>query len=163
MENNHNKTENELLEPQDALAPISLNQLPEKLQAAVKRAGWIELSPVQSRAIPYIQAKRDLIVQARTGSGKTGAFILPLLERVNPQKKNCQVLVLVPTRELARQVSEEAKLLVGDSGIRIVAVYGGTSYKPQIEAFEQGAHLVVATPGRILDHLIKRNLFLKNL
>ncbi len=163
MENQNNNPQDELLEPQDALPPVTLNELSDAMQAAVKRAGWAELSPVQTRAIPYIQAKRDLMVQARTGSGKTGAFVLPILNRVDPNRNNCQVLVLVPTRELARQVSEEAKLLLGDSGVRTVAVYGGTSYKPQIEAFEKGAHLVVGTPGRVLDHLIKRNLFLRNL
>jgi ATP-dependent RNA helicase DeaD len=103
------------------------------------------------------------MVQARTGSGKTGAFILPLLDQIDTRKNSCQVLVLVPTRELAQQVSEESKLLAGDVGIRTVAVYGGTSYKPQIEGFKKGAHLVVGTPGRVLDHLIKRNLSLKHL
>ena len=127
----------EITEPENALAPVSLDQLSKIIQNAVARAGWTELSPVQSSAIPYIQAKRDLMVQARTGSGKTGAFILPILERVEVHQNNCQVLVLVPTRELARQVEADAKLLVGDSGIRTIPVYGGTSYKPQIDAFKK--------------------------
>lgn len=163
MEENINPQENELTEPTDSLPPVSLTDLPEIMQAAVARAGWTGLTPVQTRAIPYMQARRDLMVQARTGSGKTGAFILPILERVDTNRNNCQVLVLVPTRELARQVSEEAKLLAGEIGMRVVSVYGGTSYKPQIEAFERGAHLVVGTPGRVLDHLIRRNLTLHNL
>ncbi|MEN8173016.1 MAG: DEAD/DEAH box helicase [Chloroflexota bacterium] len=153
----------EITEPENALPPVSLDGLSKDIQAAAARVGWTELSPVQSRAIPYIQGKRDLMVQARTGSGKTGAFIMPVLERINPQQQSCQVLVLVPTRELARQVSSDTKQLVGDSGIRTVPVYGGTSYKPQIESFKKGAHIVVGTPGRVLDHLIKRNLSLKNL
>jgi ATP-dependent RNA helicase DeaD len=153
----------QFIEPEDSLPPITLQDLPEVMQAAVGRAGWTELSPVQTRAIPYMRSRRDLMVQARTGSGKTGAFVLPILERADTKRNNCQVLVLVPTRELAVQVSEEALLLAGDSGLRIVSVYGGTSYKPQIEAFEKGAHLVVGTPGRVLDHLIKRNLTLHNL
>jgi ATP-dependent RNA helicase DeaD len=153
----------EVSEPENALPPVSLDQLSKVIQSAVARAGWAELTPVQSRAIPYIQEKRDLMVQARTGSGKTGAFILPILERVDVHQNACQVLVLVPTRELARQVSSDAKHLVGDSGIRTVPVYGGTSYKPQIEAFKKGAHIVIGTPGRVLDHMIKRNLSLKNL
>jgi ATP-dependent RNA helicase DeaD len=103
------------------------------------------------------------MVQARTGSGKTGAFVLPILDRVDTKRNNCQVLVLVPTRELARQVAEESSLLAGGKGMRVVSVYGGTSYRPQIAAFEKGAHLVVGTPGRVLDHLIKRNLTLHNL
>ncbi len=163
MQANFQAQGNELTEPQDALPPVSLADLPESMQAAVARAGWTELSPVQSRAIPYIQARRDLMVQARTGSGKTGAFVLPILTRVETHRNNCQVLVLVPTRELATQVAEEARTLAGDLGLRVVSVYGGTSYKPQIEAFQQGAHLVVGTPGRVLDHLIKRNLTLHNL
>jgi ATP-dependent RNA helicase DeaD len=163
MEEKNNSQEIELTEPTDSLPPVSLTDLPAIMQAAVARAGWTELTPVQTRAIPYLQARRDLMVQARTGSGKTGAFILPILERVDTSRNNCQVLVLVPTRELARQVSEEAILLAGDIGMRVVSVYGGTSYKPQIEGFKRGAHLVVGTPGRVLDHLIRRNLTLHNL
>jgi ATP-dependent RNA helicase DeaD len=153
----------QFVEPEDSLPPVTLQDLPEVMQVAVGRAGWTELSPVQTRAVPYMSARRDLMVQARTGSGKTGAFVLPILERVDTKRNNCQALVLVPTRELAAQVSEEALLLAGDTGLRIVSVYGGTSYKPQIAAFEKGAHLVVGTPGRVLDHLIKRNLTLHNL
>jgi len=163
MQEKENNQLSELTEPEDSLPPVSLNDLPDIMQAAVSRVGWSELSPVQTRAIPYMQARRDLMVQARTGSGKTGAFILPILERVDTNRNNCQVLVLVPTRELARQVAEDAKKLAGDIGLRIVSVYGGTSYKPQIAAFEKGAHLVVGTPGRVLDHLIRRNLTLHNL
>ncbi|MBT3669561.1 MAG: DEAD/DEAH box helicase [Chloroflexi bacterium] len=150
-------------EPENQIPPINLDAMSEKMKAAVKRAGWEKLAPVQEKAIPYILAKRDLMVQAKTGSGKTGAFILPLLEKIDTSKNNCQAIVLVPTRELAQQVSKEAQMLAGDSGMRIVSVYGGTSYKPQIEGFKKGAHLVVGTPGRIIDHLIKRNLLLKKL
>ena len=153
----------ELSEPKDALPPVSLEELPEIMREAVKRAEWTELTPVQARAIPYLQRRRDLMVQARTGSGKTGAFILPILERVDINKPTCQVLVLVPTRELAQQVAADAKILAGKNGMRTVPVYGGTSYKPQIEGFKLGAHCVVGTPGRVLDHLIKRNLTLKDL
>ncbi len=133
------------------------------MHQACTRAGWTELMPVQAKAIPYLLKQRDLLVQSRTGSGKTGAFILPMLERIDPRQKHCQALVLVPTRELARQVAKEAELLAGDSGVRTIAVYGGTSYGPQLKAFREGAHLVVGTPGRILDHLLKRNLSLDKL
>lgn len=153
----------ELTEPQDALPPISPGELPQVMLDAMKRAGWHKLTPVQARAIPYLRSGRDLMVQARTGSGKTGAFVLPILEQVNQDQNACQALILVPTRELAQQVTIDAQLLAGDQGLRTVAVYGGTSYKPQIEAFKQGAHLVVGTPGRILDHLLKRNLKLDKL
>ena len=145
------------------LPPITLSDLPEHLQAAAARAGWAQLMPVQARAIPYLLAGKDVLVQSHTGSGKTGAFLLPALERIDPKQTACQVLILVPTRELARQVAHEAEVLAGDSGVRTIAVYGGASYGPQIAAFKRGAHLVVGTPGRILDHLLKRNLSLKHL
>lgn len=158
-----NTLQSELSEPREALPPVSIDDLPELMQAAASRATWTELTPVQSRAIPYLRARRDLMVQARTGSGKTGAFILPILEQVDKNKPDCQALILVPTRELAQQVTSDAKILAGSEGMRTVPVYGGTSYKPQIEGFKKGAHCVVGTPGRVLDHLIKRNLNLKSL
>ena len=160
---NQPEIHDELVEPENPLPPVSLADLSEAMQAAVRRAGWSELTPVQSRAIPYMLAGRDLMVQARTGSGKTGAFVLPLIEKIDFNKNACQAMVLVPTRELAHQVSEEAKLLAGEAGMRVVAVYGGTAYGPQIDAFKRGAHLVVGTPGRVLDHLLKRNLTLNHL
>ena len=119
--------------------------------------------PVQAQAIPYLLAKRDMIIQARTGSGKTGAFLLPMLERLDPKRNECQALILVPTRELAKQVSQEATTLCTDAGLRNVAVYGGVGYGPQIEALKKGAQIVVGTPGRVLDHLLKRTFSLDNL
>ena len=158
-----NSKPNLIAEPENPLPPVAVENLPKIMQEALRRAGWAELMPVQSQAIPYLRADRDLMVQARTGSGKTGAFVLPIIEKVDSSKKSCQALVMTPTRELAQQVNSDAALLAGDSGLRSVAVYGGTRYKPQIEAFKQGAHLVVGTPGRLLDHLVKRNLFLDDL
>ena len=119
--------------------------------------------PVQSQAIPYLLAGRDLVIQARTGSGKTAAFLLPMLERLDPTADRTQALVLVPTRELARQVQRDAEMLWGDSGFRTVAVYGGVGYGPQIDALKAGAHLVVATPGRALDHLLRRTFTLDHI
>jgi ATP-dependent RNA helicase DeaD len=103
------------------------------------------------------------MVQSQTGSGKTAACVLPILERIDLNKKACQALVLVPTRELAVQVNREAELLGRDMGIRTALVYGGVSYGPQLEAFKAGAQLVIGTPGRILDHLIQGALSLKEL
>ncbi|MBN1873988.1 MAG: DEAD/DEAH box helicase [Anaerolineae bacterium] len=133
------------------------------MQAAVARAGWTDLMPVQARGIPYLLAGRDMMIQARTGSGKTGAFILPMLERIDPAKTTCQVLILVPTRELAHQVARDAETLCADTDIRIISVYGGVGYKVQIDALKQGAHIVVGTPGRVLDHLLKRTFTLEHL
>lgn len=150
--------------PIDLLAtPITVDQLPPHIAEAASRAGWKTLMPVQVRAIPFLLDGRDVMIQARTGSGKTGAFLLPMLERLDPSKATCQALILVPTRELAHQVWHEAEILVGGSGLRTVAVYGGVGYGPQIDALKQGAHIVVGTPGRILDHLLKRNLTLDHL
>jgi ATP-dependent RNA helicase DeaD len=103
------------------------------------------------------------MVQARTGSGKTGAFLLPLLELLDPTANTCQVLVLVPTRELANQVWTEAQTLFGDTGLRSVAVYGGVGYGAQTEALKKGAHVVIGTPGRVLDHLLRRTFNLREL
>lgn len=150
-------------EPQNPLPEISVDGLPQGLQDAVARAKWKTLMPVQARAIPYLLANRNLLIQARTGSGKTGAFLLPMLERLNPQQAQCQALVLVPTRELARQVWQEAQTLCGELGLRSVAVYGGVGYRQQNEALRGGAHIVIGTPGRVLDHLLKRTFSLQNL
>jgi ATP-dependent RNA helicase DeaD len=155
--------ESSVLEPERALPQVTMADLPEPLRQAMARASWSKLMPVQARAIPYLLARRDLLVQSRTGSGKTAAFLLPILDRIEPKHEACQALVLAPTRELARQVSEEAKTLSGNTGLRTAVVYGGVAYGPQIQAFRTGAHLVVGTPGRILDHLLKRNLSLKQL
>ncbi len=152
-----------VVEPENALPEVTLEELPELPRAACAKAGWAKLLPVQARAIPYILAGRNLMVQSQTGSGKTGAFLLPILQRIDLAKKGCQALVLVPTRELASQVSREAELLGGELGLRTAVVYGGVKYGPQLDAFRGGAQLVVGTPGRILDHLLKGTLILDDL
>jgi ATP-dependent RNA helicase DeaD len=126
--------EKHLVEPEDRLPQVSLDDLPPRLKQATQRAGWSQLTPVQSKAMPYIMAGRDLMVQSHTGSGKTGAFIMPIIELVNAHRDACQALVLVPTRELARQVAKDAELLAGSEGMRTIAVYGGVKYGPQLAA-----------------------------
>jgi ATP-dependent RNA helicase DeaD len=143
--------------------PAKLNELSNDIQNASKDMGWDDLTDVQSQSIPYMLAKQDMLVQAKTGSGKTGAYLLPLLDMLSSKEKSAQALILVPTRELAVQVSKEAEKLLIQSKLNVVAVYGGSSYKPQIDAFKKGVQIVVATPGRVLDHLLKRNLKLNNL
>jgi ATP-dependent RNA helicase DeaD len=155
--------EEHIVEPEDRLPQVRFEDLPPRLKEAAQRAGWSQLTPVQSKAMPYIMAGRDLMVQAHTGSGKTGAFIMPIIELINTHQDTCQALVLVPTRELAKQVAKDAQLLAGPDGMRTIAVYGGVSYGPQLAAFKAGAHLVVGTPGRILDHLLRRSLSLDEL
>ncbi len=142
------------------LPELTLAQLPESLRRGAGRAGWTSLMPVQARAIPYILAGREVMIQARTGSGKTGAFVLPMLERLEAGRAQCQALVLVPTRELAKQVGQVTETLCQDTGLRTVAVYGGVGYGPQIDAFKGGAQIVVGTPGRVLDHLLRGTLSL---
>jgi len=156
-----NETHDQEVEP--SLPEIDMESLPLELRQACQRAGWEGLMPVQKRAIPYLLAGKDVMVQARTGSGKTGAFVLPLLEILDPDLPHCQALVLAPTRELAVQVGSEATRLAGEKGINVAAVYGGVGYKSQRQAFEKGAHLVVGTPGRVLDHLLNRAFNLDHL
>src|SRR5437667_12655680 len=112
-------------QPRNLLPDVSLDQLPERLRAAAQLAGWKDLTPVQARSIPYVLAGRGMMIQARTGSGKTGAFVLPMLERLDPGQRHVQAVILVPTRELARQVWQHANTLFGGSGTESVALYGG--------------------------------------
>ena len=155
--------ENEIEEPEDSLPSVGIGDLPPRLKEATNRASWTSLTPVQSKAMPYIFAQRPMMVQARTGSGKTGAFIMPIMELVNRHQEETQALVLVPTRELATQVVAEATMLFGDSGLKVTAVYGGVGYGGQLKALREGTHLIVGTPGRVLDHLLRGSMSLKNL
>lgn len=136
----------------------NLADLPEKLQKACGAAGWTQLTPVQSLAMPYLLAGRDTMVQSRTGSGKTGCYLLPMLEALDPQLKMLQALVLVPTRELALQVEREAQILFGGSDNAACAIYGGVGYRHQLEALKAGCQIAIGTPGRIIDYLLKKQL-----
>ncbi|MCL2124055.1 MAG: DEAD/DEAH box helicase, partial [Desulfovibrionaceae bacterium] len=147
-------------EPANAPLPLSLEDLPAPLRAACANAGWTRLMPVQAYALPYLLAGRDIMVQSRTGSGKTGAYLLPLIDRINARQRAVQALVLVPTRELALQVEHEANILAAGASLSAVAVYGGVGYGRQMDALRQGAQLVVGTPGRVLDHLLRRTMAL---
>jgi len=123
------------------------------IQQAIRDLGWHTPTPVQTAAIPKMRAGGDLIVQAQTGSGKTGAFGIPLVEAVDTTLAETQAIVLLPTRELANQVAKELDLLGQYRGVRTLPIYGGVAYGPQLEGLKKGAHTVVGTPGRILDHL----------
>lgn len=150
-------------EPEDALPRVNLEDMPEDMRTACARAGWQGLMPVQSLALPYLLEGRDIMVQSRTGSGKTGCYLLPMLPRLSAELKAPQALVLAPTRELAVQVEREAAVLFEGTGIVTVAVYGGVGYKKQMDALRNGAQLIVGTPGRVLDHLLRRTLDLGDL
>lgn len=155
-----------LEEPEPKLPETSVDELPQVIQQAATAMGWNELTPVQAKAIPYLMEKRDLIVQAQTGTGKTGAFLLPLMQQLDPTYDPVQALVINPTRELARQTFEEfMKMKVGSPDTNQMygaLVYGGVGYKKQIEDMKK-ADIVVGTPGRLLDHLKKGNLDISNL
>ncbi len=154
-------------EPDPPLPEATIDSLPEPLQEAVERAGWTDLMKVQSRSIPYMLDERDLIVQSRTGSGKTGAFLLPLFDLIDPELRETQALILTPTRELAKQIHAEFERMRDDDPESLTLsdalVYGGVKYGPQIRALKAGAHVVIGTPGRILDHLDSGNMKLDSL
>lgn len=158
-----NETESPEQAGNNSLPEVKLAGLPKKLREAVGRTDWPELMPVQMRGIPYLLQGRDMMIQARTGSGKTGAYLLPMLERLDHRSNHPQALVLVPTRELANQVKQQASLLLDPAGLRSVAVYGGVGYSAQVEALKGGAQVVIGTPGRVLDHLLKRTFDLERL
>ena len=133
------------------------NLSPELLQA-VKDMGFEEPSPIQVLAVPFLLTGRDAVGQAQTGTGKTAAFGMPILEKLTPAR-DVQALVLCPTRELAIQVAEEvSKLAARKRGVAILPIYGGQAIERQLRALERGVQVVVGTPGRVMDHLQRGTL-----
>ena len=125
------------------------------LLAEIEKAGFVEASPIQEQTIPLALEGKDVIGQAQTGTGKTAAFGLPTLEKIRTEDQTIQALVIAPTRELAVQSQEELFRFGRSKGVKVRSVYGGSSIEKQIKALKSGAHIVVGTPGRLLD-LIKR-------
>ncbi len=131
---------------------------PELLKAVVQM-GYEEATQIQSQAIPALLSGADVVGQSQTGSGKTAAFALPAIERVDVRVRAPQILILCPTRELAVQVAEEvAKLASFKKGVREIPIYGGQSYDRQLRGLRDGAQIVIGTPGRVMDHLERRTL-----
>lgn len=129
------------------------------IQRAVSDMGFEEMSPIQSSAIPVIMDGKDIIGQAQTGTGKTAAFGIPIIERCDPNNRQVQALVLCPTRELSIQVSEElGRLSKYKKGINVLPIYGGQPIDRQIRALKKGVNIVIGTPGRVLDHIRRRTL-----
>ncbi len=136
------------------------------LLATVAREGYTEPTPVQSAAIPFILAGRDVLAAAQTGTGKTAAFVLPILERLrghanagfSPARHPVRMLILTPTRELAVQVADAVKTYSRGSSLRSAVVYGGTRIDPEIKMLWKGVEILVATPGRLLDHIGQRSV-----
>jgi ATP-dependent RNA helicase RhlE len=138
---------------------------PQLLQA-VTELGYVDPTPIQKRAIPLVLEGRDLMAAAQTGTGKTAAFALPILERLmlNPSvQRSPRALILVPTRELATQVSDSFRALARQLPLRGALIFGGVSPKPQLDALSQGVDIIVATPGRLLDHLQARAVDLSHI
>jgi ATP-dependent RNA helicase DeaD len=132
--------------------------------AAVIAAGYEEPSPIQAQAIPMILEGHDMIGQAQTGTGKTAAFALPILSKIDPAKREPQALILAPTRELALQVATAFETYSTQMpGLGVVAVYGGAPMGPQLKAIRQGAQVLVATPGRLVDHLSRNDKLLSTI
>ncbi len=139
----------------------SFNELPlaPTMQATLQQLGYLTMTPIQAASLPITLAGHDLIAQAKTGSGKTAAFALALLTKLNPRHFAVQAMVLCPTRELADQVTQEIRRLARSAdNIKILTLCGGTTMRPQINSLEHGAHIVVGTPGRIMDHLTRGTL-----
>jgi len=131
---------------------------------AINKKGFEEPTAIQSMTIPVmLKNNSNLIAQAQTGTGKTAAFGLPLIDMVDIQKKTIQALILVPTRELAIQVSEEINSLKGSKDLKIISIYGGQSIDQQFRRLKKNVHIIVGTPGRVIDHLNRKTLFLGNI
>jgi ATP-dependent RNA helicase DeaD len=134
------------------------------LKKAVTDMGFIEATPIQAEAIPVLLKGRDIIGQARTGSGKTAAFAMPIIERIDITSKALQALVICPTRELAIQVTEEfRKLFKYYYGLSVATVYGGQEMGRQIAALLKKPQIIVGTPGRLMDHMRRRTVILDNI
>ena len=133
--------------------------LSSEILKAVKYMGFEEASPIQSKAIPLIQEGHDVIGQAQTGTGKTAAFGIPLLEKIDPKSKKLQAIILCPTRELAIQVADEIRNLAKYMhGIKLVPIYGGQEIVKQIRSLKSGTQIVIGTPGRVMDHMRRKTI-----
>jgi ATP-dependent RNA helicase DeaD len=132
--------------------------------SALKNLGYDTPTPIQTLTIPFLMEGKDVLGQARTGTGKTAAFALPVLSRIDLTNKNPQVLVLTPTRELAIQVAEAFKGYGKNMpGLNILPIYGGQSYEIQLKQLKRGVHVVVGTPGRLMDHMKKKTVSFSDL
>ncbi|MEK6758777.1 MAG: DEAD/DEAH box helicase [Deltaproteobacteria bacterium] len=129
---------------------------------AIAQMGFEEPTPIQKKTIPVLMMGKDVIGQAQTGTGKTAAFGIPIVEKIDKSAQGVQAIVLAPTRELAMQAAEELNKLGASKRLHALPVYGGTSIERQIKALQRGVHIVVGTPGRVLDHIERRTLNLKN-
>ena len=136
-----------------------------KVQAAVEAAGYTNPTPIQEQAIPHVLQRRDVLGIAQTGTGKTAAFALPILHRLAenrtpPVPRTTRALILSPTRELASQIGDSFKAYGAHLGFRVAVIFGGVKYGAQERALQQGLDILVAAPGRLLDHIEAKNCVL---
>ncbi|MCX7922974.1 MAG: DEAD/DEAH box helicase [Clostridia bacterium] len=129
-----------------------------ELNKILKQSGITEATPIQEQSIPALLTGKDVIAQAQTGTGKTLAFLLPIMEKINVNKSSVQALIITPTRELAIQITAEARKLAVVKGVAILAAYGGQDVEQQIRKLKGNIHLVIGTPGRLLDHLRRKSV-----
>ena len=142
----------------------SLSQLPQALIDTLIQLNYETMTPIQGSTIPVLLEGNDLIAQAKTGSGKTAAFGIPLIHIIDTKKWNPQAMILCPTRELADQVAKELRRLARyKENLKILTLCGGTPMRPQIASLERGAHILIGTPGRIQDHFSRETIYLKNI
>ncbi len=148
--------------PDTAAEDVTFEELgvSKELRAAIQTLGWERPTPIQVKGIPAAHEGHDLVGIAQTGTGKTGAFMIPCLERV-VAGKGLQILVLCPTRELAQQVCDDTDALAKGTRIRSTSIYGGVAYGPQLDALHKGVEVISATPGRFLDHMGRGRVNLK--
>lgn len=146
------------------LLNLEEDMIDQRIVKAVKEMGFKQFSPIQEQAIPEVLAGKDVIGQAQTGTGKTAAFGIPLLQKIDPQERGLQALVLCPTRELAIQAAEEIrKFAKYMTGIRVLPIYGGQEIYKQITALKGNVQIIVGTPGRVMDHMRRRTIRLDHL
>lgn len=150
-----------MTQPSQTFEQLGLNSF---ILSAIKKIGYESPSPIQEQAIPVVLEGRDILGQAQTGTGKTAAFALPILQMVDASSKKPQVLILAPTRELAIQVAEAFQSFANDTkGFNVLPIYGGQGYEQQIRALKRGVQVIVGTPGRVMDHIRKGTLNLDSL
>ena len=146
--------------PSDYIAEVSFEELAlsEEVKMAIRERGYKSPTPVQAKSIPLVLSGKDLIVRSKTGTGKTAAFGIPMIEKLPAGARCAKAIVLCPTRELAIQVADELASLAKHKDLRVTCIYGGAPMGKQIDALKDGAEIIVGTPGRVYDHIRRKNL-----
>ena len=130
-----------------------------RILRAVEEMGFVQMTPIQEQAIPVLLERKDVIGQAQTGTGKTAAFGIPVIQNTDPDNRNLQAVVLCPTRELAIQAADEMRRFAKYMhGVKILPIYGGQDINRQIKALKSGVQIIVGTPGRVMDHMRRHTL-----